>query len=109
MKIFRNEPCTGSLDFVRTGLEWLAPQGLKNHRRVLGFHRDRLERRLSFLDNFGYAGDGAARADRSNKDIDLSTRIRPDLFRRRFLMNDRVCRVIKLLRHPGVWSRLQDL
>src|SRR6516162_4008913 len=108
MEIVWNEPSPGPLDLVRPRFERFAAHGLKYYWRIFGLDRNRLERRVPFLDDFRNAGDRTPRTDCRNEDIDFSIRVRPDLFRRRLLMDDRICRVVELLRHPGIWSCFQN-
>ena len=100
MKIFGNEPGAQSLDFMRARFQWLAGQRLRNHRRILGIHRDGDERRFARFDDFHATGDGATRPDTRDQNVHLAVRIGPNFLRRRLAMNLDIGRILKLLRNP---------
>src|ERR1700757_250368 len=54
----------GTLDFVRSRLQWFPVNGLSDHLRIFGFHSDRFKGWFALFDHFGHSGDRTAGADR---------------------------------------------
>src|SRR5579862_5461183 len=75
-----NEAGADALDAMGRGSHRLAGHLLRDDRAVDRLDGDGLEARLALLDDLADAGDGAARADAGDENIDLAVRVVPDLF-----------------------------
>ena len=64
--------------------------------------RDHPHRRFALLDDLGDSRDGAAGADRGDKDIDLAIRVAPNFFRGGAAMDFWIRGIAELLRSPCV-------
>ena len=67
------------------------------HRRGRRFDGDKFNRRLFRLEVFSRAGDGAARADSGYYHVNSAAGVFPDFRAGGFFVDDRICRIFKLL------------
>ena len=100
IEVLGNEASADALNFVGAWLERLTIHGLGDHRAVAWLNGDRGDGlALFFLDVTRDTGNGATGANASDKDIDGSIAVIPDLRACGFLVDLWVGGIIKLTRH----------
>ena len=109
MQVAWNKSRSGSLNFMRAGLQGFASEGLGNDGRIHRLHRDGSEGRLAWKKSLDDPADRSTGSDRRDKDVHLTIGIGPDFFRRGLRMDGGIGGIVKLLRHPSAGGFLKKL